>query len=176
MQAVPILETPRLRLRRHEPSDFPVYAALWSHPDIVRFIGGRSFTEEEVWARIQRYVGHWTLFGFGFWAIEERATGDLIGEIGFADFRRDNIPASHGCPETGWMLAPDKHGQGYATEAALAVHEWGDGNFTVEHTFCMIQIDNRASIRVAEKIGYRLREETTYRDRPMYLFDRARGG
>ena len=49
---------------------------------IARFIGGRPYTREEVWARILRYVGHWTLKGYGFWAIEEKLSGDFIGEAG----------------------------------------------------------------------------------------------
>ena len=65
---------------------------MWGDPAVARFIGGKPFTREEVWARILRYVGHWTLMGFGFWAIEEKATGDFIGEVGLADFQRDLDP------------------------------------------------------------------------------------
>ena len=64
----PVLETPRLLLRPHTLDDFPATFAMWSDPEVVRFIGGRPFTREEAWARLLRYVGHWTMLGYGMGA------------------------------------------------------------------------------------------------------------
>src|ERR1035438_3628171 len=86
---VPIIETERLILRGHRIDDFNDCAAIWSMSEVVRYIGGKPLTSEDVWARLLRYVGHWQWMGFGFWAIEEKATGAFAGDTGFAEFKRD---------------------------------------------------------------------------------------
>ena len=89
---VPVLETERLRLRGHRLDDFAASSAMWADEVVTRYIGGRPFTEEEVWARLLRYVGHWALVGYGYWVLEEKATGAFVGEMGFGDFKRDIQP------------------------------------------------------------------------------------
>ena len=76
---VPVIETPRLVLRAHALADFDAYCALWSDPDVVRFITGTPFSREASWSRVLRHPGHWRHMGFGFLAIEERGTGCFIG-------------------------------------------------------------------------------------------------
>jgi RimJ/RimL family protein N-acetyltransferase len=90
--AVPVVETDRLRLRAHTSADYPVSAAMWADADVTRFIGGRPFTAEESWMRVLRCAGHWALNGYGFWVVEERATGKFLGEAGFMDFKRGFEP------------------------------------------------------------------------------------
>jgi RimJ/RimL family protein N-acetyltransferase len=150
---IPTLETQRLVLRGYTTSDFSECAALWADPDVVRFIGGQPSTEEQAWARLLRYVGHWELMGFGFWAIFERATGEFVGEIGAADFRRDVSPPI-GDLETGWVLRRSAHGKGYATEALRTVLAWLDAKFPGKPSVCIIDPANEASLRVATKCGY----------------------
>jgi RimJ/RimL family protein N-acetyltransferase len=128
---------------------------MWAHPEVTRYIGGKPLTEEESWTKFLRYVGHWSLLGFGYWLVEERATGKCIGEIGFADYKRDLKPSLEGMPEIGWVLSSMAHGKGYATEAVRAAVGWGDARFKSPRTACIIASENLASIRVAVKCGYR---------------------
>jgi RimJ/RimL family protein N-acetyltransferase len=160
---IPVVDTPRLRLRGHRMSDFEHCAAMWADPVVTRYISGRPFTGEEVWARILRYAGHWAWMSYGFWAIEERATGRFIGEAGFADFRREMKPSLEGIPEAGWVLIPSVHGKGYATEAVNGFVSWGDSRFQGARTACLIHPANLASIRVAQKAGYREWTTTAYK-------------
>src|SRR5271170_6882454 len=95
----PSLETERLTLRGHRLEDFVQCAAMWADPHVTRYIGGKPLTEEESWTRLLRYVGHWALLGFGYWVAEENATGSFVGEIGFADYKRDLEPSLKGVPE-----------------------------------------------------------------------------
>ena len=127
---------------------------MWGNPLVTRYIGGRPFTREEVWARLLRYAGHWKWMGFGFWVIEESKTGQFIGEIGLADFKRDIVPAIDG-PEAGWVLSPQAHGQGFATEALQAVTGWYDDHFAPGKISCLIHPENEGSVRVAEKCGFK---------------------
>jgi len=169
---VPVIETERLKLRGHRREDFRDCAALWADLEVVRYIGGKPFSAEEVWARLLRYVGHWQWMGFGFWAIEEKATGAFAGELGFAEFKREIEPSIQGVPEVGWVLAPHAHGRGFATEAVRAVVEWGDKHFGSTRTVCLIHPENLRSIRVAEKCGYKEFERTTYRGQATTIFER----
>ena len=169
---VPILETERLRLRGHWLDDFAKCAAMWADPAVIRYIGGKPLTEEESWTRFLRYAGHWSLLGFGYWVAEEKTSGKFVGEIGFADYKRDLEPSLKGVPEIGWVLASSAHGRGYATEAVRAAVEWGDRHFAGARTACIIAPDNLASIRVAEKCGYRKAQVATYKGHPTIVFER----
>ncbi|MFN8067112.1 MAG: GNAT family N-acetyltransferase [Vicinamibacterales bacterium] len=82
---VPVLETERLILREHRLDDFDAFATMWGDPDVVRFVGGKPSTLDESWARFLRYVGHWQVLGFGFWAVELREESRYVGDVGFAD-------------------------------------------------------------------------------------------
>jgi RimJ/RimL family protein N-acetyltransferase len=172
---VPVLETERLMLRGHRLDDFAHCAAMWADPEVTRYIGGKPLSEEECWARLLRYVGHWALMGFGYWVAEERATGTFVGEIGFADYKRDLEPSLKGVPEIGWVLASQTKGRGYATEAVRAALVWGDAHFSSGRTACIIAPENLASIRVAVKCGYRESQMATYKGHPTLMFVREAG-
>jgi len=169
---IPTVETARLRLRGHRAEDFDDCAAMWADPRVVRHIGGRPFPAEETWAKILRYAGLWSLLGFGYWAVEERASGRYVGDVGLADFKRDVQPSFDGAPEIGWALMPWAQGKGFATEAVGAAVGWGDRHLAAAATVCMIDPDNAASIRVAEKCGYREFAHATYKGHPTILFRR----
>ncbi|MGD0475433.1 MAG: GNAT family protein [Candidatus Velthaea sp.] len=116
-------------------------------------------------------AGHWALLGFGYWAIEEKATGAFVGEIGFADFKRDLDPALRGIPEGGWVVTRAQHGKGFGTEAARAIVAWSDMR-AVEETICLVDPRNAASIRLAEKCGYREARRLEANGLPTILFVR----
>jgi len=169
---IPILETTRLKLRGHRLNDFAHCAAMWADPAVTRYIGGQPLSEEESWTKFLRYAGHWALLGFGYWAIEEKATGNFVGELGFADYKRDLQPSLNGAPEIGWVLASVAHGKGFATEAVRAAVAWGDAHFQGERTACIIAPENLASIRVAAKCGYQKPQPATYKGKLVLLFVR----
>jgi RimJ/RimL family protein N-acetyltransferase len=169
---VPIIETVRLVLRAHHPADLTDCAMMWADPNVVRFIGLEPCSRQQTWGRMLTYAGLWTTLGFGYWAVEEKASGRLVGEVGFADFRRDLRPSIEGIPEAGWVFVTAVHGQGYATEAARAAMAWGDQRFT--RTVCIISPGHRASIRVAEKCGYREIGPALYKSETTLLLARDR--
>lgn len=175
IHSAPVIETGRLILRGHTPDDFGECAAMWGDAQVTRHIGGRPSTAEETWSRILRYAGMWTLLGFGYWVVRERESGCFVGEVGFADFRREITPSLEGAPEVGWALSPPAHGRGYATEAVRAVLAWGDAHLATPRGVCMISPANAASIRVAEKCGFREFARTTYKGEDTILFERPRG-
>lgn len=174
MNFAPIIETERLRLRAPRLEDFANSAAMWGNPEVIRYIGGRPFSEEEVWSRLLRYAGHWALLGFGCWVVEERSSGVFVGEAGFADYHRDIQPSIHGLPEVGWVLAPHAQGKGYATEAVRAALGWGQTRAGFERAVCLIHPENKPSLRVAFKCGFQQWRRTTYKGEATTLFERVR--
>ena len=169
---VPELETDRLRMRGHRVADLASCAALWSDPIVTRFIGGRPSTVEEAWARLLRYVGHWALLGHGFWVVEDKATGEYVGEVGIGEFMREIEPRIEGRPEVGWVVASRHHGKGYATEAVRAALTWGETRFGKRRFACIIAPENAASLNVAAKTGFREAARTTYKGEPTVVLYR----
>jgi RimJ/RimL family protein N-acetyltransferase len=171
---IPTLETARLRLRPYRLDDFAALAERWAHPEVVRHIGGAPSSPEESWTRLLKQVGHWQLLGFGYWAVEEKASGLCVGDVGFAEHKRAMTPSIDGLPELGWVLAPAAHGKGFATEAARAALAWLDADGRFARSVCIIKPENAASIRVAEKLGFREWCRTAYKDKPTLLFSREK--
>ena len=89
----PVIETERLRLRGHGLDDHASSYALWNDPLVYRYITGAPMAESDSWAKLLRYAGHWALLGFGYWLVEEKATGRFVGEVGFGDFKREIEPS-----------------------------------------------------------------------------------
>ena len=158
---VPTVETPRLRLRPHRRDDFPACIALWADPYVTRYIGGRPLTREEVWARFLRYAGSWHWLGFGYWAVEELSSAQFVGELGYAQNERTFDPslalvdgAGRTMPEVGWILAPQFHGKGYATEAARRALDYAFTDMGRDVVISLIRPANVRSAQVARRLGY----------------------
>lgn len=171
--SAPELTTARLRLRAHRPSDLATCHAIWSDPDVVRYIGGQPSSAEVAWRRMLTYAGLWSMLGYGYWAVEEQATGRYIGDAGLAEFERDLQPSLRGMLEFGWALAGVAHGKGYASEAVAAIEAWRRAHLPAQRAVCIIAPDNHASIRVAEKAGFLKWCETRYHDEPTLVFTHA---
>lgn len=176
--AIPVLETPRLRLRPHRVADIEAVAAMWALPDVTRFIGSGPRPHGDVWRNLLRHVGSWALLGYGYWVIERRDDGGFVGEIGLMESQRATEPSFSGIPEAGWATVPDAWGRGLATEALTAVMAWADRHLTAPQTCCMFDPDHAASRRVAEKAGFRPWQDAMLGDDPVTLFirDRRVGG
>ncbi|KQY19592.1 GNAT family N-acetyltransferase [Rhizobium sp. Root482] len=172
MQTVTTIETERLVLRPYRRDDFNAYGALFANPEVTRFIGGVPFSREQAWTRFLRQVGMWHYFGFGFFALQERETGQFIGEAGFHDLHRVISPSLEGTMETGWALSPLSHGRGLATEAVSAALAWGDQHFPSLKKTCIIDIANLASLRVAAKLQFKETRRTVYHGAQVILMER----
>ena len=169
---VPIIETARLRLRSLQESDLDVQAAMLGDPEYMRFLGGHPLEREESWRKMLCGPGLWAMLGYGYWGIERREDGAYLGQVGFADFKRDVKPSVEGIPEMGWLLAPNAHGKGFASEAVAAALDWATTSLAGREIVAIIDPANAPSIRVAEKAGFSERETASYRGEPILLFRR----
>ena len=168
----PVHETARLRLRGFRASDLDAQAAAMTDPGVVRHLGGSPMSREDTWRKILASPGLWALLGYGYWVAERREDGAYLGQIGFADFKRDMSPGIETIPEMGWIMARHAQGQGYATEAALAALAWADETLGGGEIVAIISHENAPSIRIAEKCGFSAREEAVYKAEPILLFRR----
>jgi RimJ/RimL family protein N-acetyltransferase len=170
--SAPILETERLILRPHRVEDLDDVAAMWADPEVVRHITGTPSTHSESWGRLLRYIGHWQALGFGYWAVEARDDGRFLGEVGFADYRREIEPSLGGVPEAGWVFASAAHGQGYASEAVQRMHQWADEVTGWTETVCIFDPEHIVSQNLARKAGYEISGEAVYMGQPTLVMRR----
>lgn len=162
---VPELETPRLRMRGFESADVDAYAAIVANPRVMRYIGnGEPLAFDAAWANLASLLGHWALRGYGLWAVVEKRTGQLVGRVGFHN------PQGWPGLELGWLLAEEHWGCGYATEAAGAALRYGEDSLGAADLISLIQPENVRSIRVAERLGARQREELMFRGNRVLIY------
>jgi RimJ/RimL family protein N-acetyltransferase len=151
---VPTLETERLRLRGWRQSDFEPFAAYYADPDTAAFVGG-TCSRNDAWRRMAAYAGHWTLRGYGFWAVEEKSTNQFVGYAGLW------FPEGWPEPEVGWGLLKAGQGKGFATEASLRAREYGFSTIGFKTLISFIDLKNTASRAVAERMGAHLEKTAT---------------
>jgi RimJ/RimL family protein N-acetyltransferase len=166
------LTTPRLTLTPVCLSDFDDFVALWRDEVFYRHITGRALSEEEVWFRLLRDIGHWSALGRGNWAIRIKDTGAYVGSVGVLDFRREITPRLD-APELGWGVGGAFQGQGLAGEALAAALTWADTVLKAPRTVCMIGPGNLASLRLAARTGYVRYAEGVYHGETAYLLERS---
>ena len=106
------LETERLILRWFRADDFPAYLTMAQDPEVMKFLTGQPQTEIEAYKNMAAHIGHWYFRGYGTWAVEEKASGRVVGRIGLMN------PVGWPGFECGWTLARASWGKGYATEGA----------------------------------------------------------
>lgn len=156
---LPVLETECLILRHYKSSDLERYYEMMADPDVTRYLlSGKPMSRHEAWRSIATMAGHWMLNGFGQWALEEKSTGLLVGRAGF--LKPEGWPAI----EAGWSLHRDAWGKGYASEAAKAAIRYGFEVMNLDRIISLIQPENQASIKVAERLGESFSKKLTLFD------------
>ena len=155
-----ILKTERLVLTPVEVNDLSSLIALWADEEFTRHITGRPLTSEEVWFRLLRDLGQWSVAGYGAWTVRLADNGSYLGSVSILDHRR--------------LIDPPLTDPGFASEAVQAVLDWADVRLPAARTVCMIAPENLASVRLAERVGYRPYATTTYKDSTVQLFERPK--
>jgi RimJ/RimL family protein N-acetyltransferase len=140
--------TERLILRQFREQDFEAYFRILSHPEVRPYVGrGAVLTREDAWRHMAMLAGIWSLRGYGQWAIEEKTSGTLVGRAG--------VWFPEGFPEieAGWVIAREHWGSGFATEAGREALRQAFTTLGVTHVISLVDPENVASRRVAEKLG-----------------------
>lgn len=168
---IPTLSTERLIMRPFRDDDIDAFAEICADPEVMRYLpGGEPLSRADAWRQMAYIMGHWQLKGFGFWALEEKATGRLVGRAG--------LQHPEGWPgfEAGWTLGRPYWGNGYATEAARQALRYAFDVLGRDHVISLIRPGNAASIRVAERLGERLEGEVEVAGGPALVYGIHRPG
>jgi RimJ/RimL family protein N-acetyltransferase len=162
---VPVLQTERLVLRSFTQEDFEPFTHIVSDPEVVRYLdGGAPISREDCWRGMALFIGHWHLRGYGWWAVEDRRTGELLGRLGL--YNPEGWPGI----EVGWLLRQDAWGVGLATEGAAAAINFAFDVVGAGHVISIIDPRNTRSIRVAEKIGEQYEEELDFNGKAVVVY------
>jgi RimJ/RimL family protein N-acetyltransferase len=144
--SVPTVLTPRLVLRGWRADDVADYLEIVTGPGMADHTP-QPKTEAAAWSQTAFQIGHWALRGYGMWAVEDRATGQLLGRAGL--YEALGWP---GC-EVAWTIRHDRWGQGLATEAGRAALEFAFDVAKRDNLISIMTADNIGSIHVATKLG-----------------------
>jgi RimJ/RimL family protein N-acetyltransferase len=149
---VPILElnSARLLMRQWRDDDLEVFAEMCADPQVMRYFPALLSRLESA-KLIGRIRGHFGEFGFGFWALERKDTGQFIGFTGLSVVGFD----AHFTPavEIGWRLAREHWGLGFASEAAWTVLGCGFEHLELDEIVSFTAASNLPSQKVMQAIG-----------------------
>lgn len=167
----PRIETERLVLRSFIAGDLDAHAATLSDEEVMRHVNG-PVDREDAWRRMLMGIGMWSVVGMGPWAVERKADGRMVGHCGFFQFNREMRPLILGEPEMGWIFDRSVHGQGIAFEACRAALGWAEQAIGAESYPAIIDLDNIASLKLAERLGFVRQTDAVYRDSAIGFFRR----
>jgi len=151
--AIPRLETERLLLREYRAEDFEGFAEHTADAESMVHLSVKD--RQTAWRIFGSHAGLWLLHGAGWWAVELRETGQVVGTVG-AFFREQSREM-----EIGWNTYREFWGRGFAREAAAAMVEHAFSARQEPHVHALISAGNLSSIRVAERLGLTYRDETS---------------
>ncbi|MCK6187846.1 MULTISPECIES: GNAT family N-acetyltransferase [unclassified Pseudomonas] len=150
MEPILELESARLVLRQWRDTDLPEFARMCADPQVMRYFPA-TLSHLESAALIGRIRGHFAEYGFGFWALQRKDTGAFIGLTGLQNvsFEAGFTPAV----ETGWRLAREHWGLGYASEAAWTALRCGFDRLQLDEIVAFTTQTNLPSQKVMQAIG-----------------------
>lgn len=153
----PTLETERLRLRPLVAEDADALHRIQSDPEHMRYYP-HPFSSDETDAWITRVVERYERDGFGLLAVDDRETGEFLGNVGPMVQLVDEIDEV----ELGWSITPARSRQGIATEAAIACRDWVFDVVGADHVISMILPANEPSRGVARNLGMTVWKQTIF--------------
>ncbi len=151
-----ILETQRLRLRHQVIEDLDALWRLYCDPEITKYIPDAPRSRKEAKEELEWHMnGHPRYPELGLWATIHKETGKFIGRCGLLPWTIDGRREV----EVAYTIAREFWGQGLATEAARGLLDYGFTKLNLLRLICLIDPENLASQRVAEKIGMTLEKK-----------------
>lgn len=164
--SVPRLQTERLSLREPHAEDFDAFATNLADPQAMAFLGAAD--RQTAWRIFGCQAGLWLLHGAGWWTLELRETGQVVGNVGA--FVREGWSGI----EIGWNLYCAFWGRGYATEAGAEAVRYAFESRGEPRVRALIAPANASSIRVALRLGLHYEAETELFGKPVGRYTRER--
>ena len=162
-----ILETDRLTLRELDKTcDSTFVFELLNSPKFLKYIGDRNVRSREDAADFieNKYAASYREYGYGLYAVDLRHSGMPVGICGFV--RRDTLPG----PDLGFAFLPEFERQGFGIESADAVMKYGRETLGFTDVYAITSLDNDASGRLLEKLGFEFQDVIANGDESLKLF------
>lgn len=144
-----VLETERLQLRTWQEGDWLLLKPMSNDPDVMRYLGGKLLTDEEIQHIATRQAQNFDELGYCYWPLELKSTGEFIGLCGVQPYKDDEFDFY----DYGWRLAKEQWNKGYMTEAAHAVRDYAFGEINLPKLTSTAREKNESSINVMKKMG-----------------------
>jgi RimJ/RimL family protein N-acetyltransferase len=149
-----MLKTERLILRRQAVGDVQALVDLWSNPEVTRYMGGPR-DRKKLKAIFDETAQDPFKDAYDLWPVLEKDTGRVVGHCGVLDKLVDGSQVF----ELVYVFSPQVWGRGYATEMAQALRDYAFKAMSLPRLIALIEPENRASARVAEKVGMQFESE-----------------
>ena len=157
------IETERLLIRAFERGDVDSMAEVYGDPEVMQHVYIGVLDRDGTAALLAEYGRMQEERGFSTWAVVEKASGDVVGDVGFGWY------APTGEPELGYTLAAGVWGRGYGIEAARACVEAAFAHLPQRRLVAKIEPANAPSLRLAQRLGMRAIETISVGGRPHLL-------
>lgn len=146
---IPTLHTERLSLRAMHPIDAEDMYDYARRPEVTKYLLWKEHKSVGYTKDYLFYIGtRYALGDFYDWAIIDRESRRMIGTCGFT-----RIDAANDCAEIGYVLNPDFHGKGYATEAVKKIIDFGFSELSFNRIEARFMKGNEASLRLMQRVG-----------------------
>jgi RimJ/RimL family protein N-acetyltransferase len=152
--SAPILITERLILRNMNQEDASHLLQIFSDPEAMRYYPSTK-NENETREWIKWTLNNYAKYGVGLWIVEDKATGDFLGQCGIVPQEVDGDIKM----EIGYLFVRRAWGKGYATEAATACKKFGFEQLNESEMISLVDVYNIPSSKVAERIGMSVKKQ-----------------
>ena len=162
-----LLQTNRLIIEHFKDSDIPDWAKIESDLDVRRFVDGKVLSFKEAGEYVEMNIQQYQRIGYGRYAVRLKETGNLIGMCGF-------LKENYGI-DFGYRYSKNSWGKGFGFEAAKVVLNYGFSELGLEKVVGLTAEENSGSIRILEKLGFKLREKFLFNNTKAFKYQYTKG-
>ena len=159
-----LLTTKRLTLRQFVHEDWVAMHEHYSDPECTKYTFRRALSEGESWRAMASMLGHWSIRGYGPYAIVETSSSNILGTAGLW------YPNDWPEPEIKWALTRKYWGKGYAAEAVRAIQDMVAEHWNSSPPISLINAGNHPSIQLAIAVGAHFEREVEFREEPWHVY------
>lgn len=153
-----VAKTSRLILRHFTLDDVDALSVILSDPEVMRYSLDGTKTRSQTFHFIDNIIYYYQKYNFSLYAVIKKDNQELIGFCGLLPWKFDGNKEV----EIGYRLAKTEWEKGFATEAAVAIVDYAKEQLQLTELFCLIEPENKRSIRVAQKLGMKYQKSIIF--------------
>jgi len=155
---MPQIETNRTVLRMFDRGDLDDLASIYADEDVMRYLSGHPLSREETSGWLEYFLKGWEQYGFGWWAVTSKDSGEIIGHCGLQFIHiTPEVEVTYGLAKKYWR-------QGIASEVARACLRYGFEEVNLNRIYALADPGNTGSHRVMQRIGMAYDKTEYYKD------------